>query len=80
MVHGDSQLVIKFLNRLNVPKKPVFVMLVAEIRALLATLPVSVKFVHVARAQNELADYMGRLAEQQGHDVGLEDLEHAVID
>ena len=80
MVHGDSQLVIKFLNRLNVPKKPVFVMLVAEIQALLATLPVSVKFVHVARAQNELADYMGRLAEQRGHDVGLEDLEHAMID
>ena len=80
MVHGDSQLVIKFLNRLNVPKKPVFVMLVVEIRALLATLPVSVKFVHVARAQNNLADYMGRLAEQQGHDIGLEDLEHAVID
>ena len=80
MVHGDSQLVIKFLNRLNVPKKPVFVTLVAEIRALLANLPVSVKFVHVARAQNELADYMGHLAEQQGHDVGLEDLEHAMID
>ena len=79
-MHGDSQLVIKFLNRLNVPKKPVFVMLVAEIRALLATLPASVKFVHVARAQNELADYMGRLAEQRGHDVGLDDLEHAVID
>ena len=51
MVHGDSQLVIKFLNRLNVPKKPVFVTLVAEIRALLATLPVSVKFVHMARAK-----------------------------
>ena len=55
-------------------------MLVVEIRALLATLPVSVRFVHVARAQNELADYMGRLAEQRGHDVGLEDLEQAVID
>ena len=63
MVHGDSQLVIKFLNRLNVPKKLVFVMLVMEIRALLATLPISVKFVHVAHAQNELADYMGHLAE-----------------
>ena len=79
-MHGDSQLVIKFLNRLNVSKKPVFVTLVAEIQALLATLPVSVKFVHVAWAQNELADYMGRLAEQQGCDLGLEDLEHAVID
>ena len=79
-MHGDSQLVIKFLNRLNVPKKPVFVTLVVEIQALLATLPVSDKFVHVARDQNELADYMGHLAEQQGHDVGLEDLEHAMID
>ena len=63
VVHGDSQLVIKFLNRLNVPKKPAFVTLVVEIRALVAILPVPVKFVHVARAQNELADYMGRLAE-----------------
>ena len=35
---------------------------------------------HVAQAQNELADYMGHLAEQQGHDVGLQDLEQAVID
>ena len=80
MVHGDSKLVIKFLNRLNVPKKPVFVTLIVKTRALLATLTVSVKFVHVARAQNKLADYMGCLAEQQEHDVGLEDLEHAMID
>ena len=35
---------------------------------------------HVAWAQNELADYTGHLAEQQEHDVGLEDLAHAVID
>ena len=62
------------------PKKPVFVMLVVEIRALLATLPVKIKVTHVVRAHNELADYMGRLAEQRGHDVGLEDLEQAVID
>ena len=62
------------------PKKPVLVMLVVKIRALLATLPVSVKFVRMTQAQNKLADYMRRLAEQQGHDVVLEDVEHAVID
>lgn len=59
LVHGDSQLVIKFINKMNMPEIPAFVMLVVETLAYVLSLLVLVKFVHIAWAQNELADHVG---------------------
>ena len=68
------------MNKLNFPKQPVLVTLVVEFQALVASVPVPGKFVHVAWAQNELAGYCGRLATKQGTYVFLEDIEQGILD
>lgn len=38
-----------------------------------------VRFLHIKREFNELADYMGRLATRLGRCVGIEDLEYDLL-
>ena len=73
-VRGDSDLAIKFMNRVYTPKRPGFVAIVDQLRALIRGARLTVQFVHIPRAENAIADLLGRLAERVVHDVGLDDL------
>ena len=71
---GDSDLVIKFLQRAYSPQRPLFFTAVRHMWATAKLLPFPVEYLHVKRAHNTFADYMGRLARALGRIVSLCDV------
>jgi ribonuclease HI len=61
LVLGDSQLIVSFCNRQYKPSKKFF-NTVADIRTLARKWPVPMKFQHVYREQNVLADWLANVA------------------
>ncbi len=61
LVLGDSELVVGFCNRKYKPSKKFF-NIVGEVRQFARSLPAPVKFRHVYREQNKLADWLANVA------------------
>ena len=67
---GDSELIIGFVNSKYKPSKK-FYNRVTEIKLLRKKIPVPVKFRHVLRENNQLADWLANVAEQVPHSFDL---------
>ena len=73
MVLGDSRMVIDFATRKARPGKASLFLKVRDVQQLVKRLRYEkrkvVRFRHVGRALNALADWAGNVARQLGHDV-----------
>ncbi len=66
LVVGDSELIIGFVNRKYKPSKK-FYNRVTDIKLLCKKIPVPVKFRHVFRENNQLADWLVNVAKHVPH-------------
>ena len=61
-IMGDSRLVVSFMNREFSPNKKALALGVNTCRELARRIPGSVKYYHVYRENNTVADYLSKLA------------------
>ncbi len=70
LVLGDSELIIGFVNRKYKPSKK-FYNRIVDIKRLCKSLCVPIKFRHVFRENNQLADWLANVAKHLSHSCDL---------
>ena len=78
-IKGDSQLIVSFLTGSYHPKHPEFFYSIKRVTLLVSNLPWPVYFSYIDCKYNVIADFMGHLALDLGHDVGMTKLSEAML-